>query len=212
MARQVTNLAAKKLVVAALVGIVGGLIVMRPAGWLIGVLVGWDLAALVYLGLTWFAVGRMGPSDTARHALREDPTVAASDILLLLASVASIVGEGVVMISSKSADVGQGVSIAVALVSLVVSWALVHTVFMLRYARLYYGRPEGGVNFNQSEPPAYSDFAYLAYTIGMTYQVSDTAFTSRNLRATALRQALISYLFGAVILAGVVNLIAGLGS
>ncbi len=94
--------------------------------------------------------------------------------------------------------------------SIVLSWAMVHTVFTTRYARLYYTGGDGGVDFNEDDPPRFSDFAYLSFTIGMTFQVSDTNLTSKDVRATALRHALLSYLFGAVILAATVNLLAGL--
>jgi uncharacterized membrane protein len=92
------------------------------------------------------------------------------------------------------------------------SWFTVHTLFTLRYARLYYTGEDGGVSFNQDAPPRYLDFAYLAFTIGMTFQVSDTELQSPAIRHSALRHALLSYLFGAVILATTINLIAGLGT
>ena len=82
---------------------------------------------------------------------------------------------------------------------------------MLRYARLYYEGEDGGVDFHQDGKPRYSDFAYLAFTIGMTFQVSDTELTAKVMRRTAIRHALLSYLFGAVIIATMINLIAGLG-
>ncbi|MDT5017597.1 MAG: hypothetical protein QOD39_3757, partial [Mycobacterium sp.] len=82
----------------------------------------------------------------------------------------------------------------------------------LRYAMLFYSGPEGGVNFNQPSSPRYTDFAYLAFTIGMTFQVSDTDLRTPAFRATALRHALLSYLFGAVIVATTINLVAGFGS
>jgi uncharacterized membrane protein len=86
--------------------------------------------------------------------------------------------------------------------SVAAAWLVVHTVFALRYARLYYLDGEGGVDFNQGgDPPDYVDFAYLAFTIGMTYQVSDTDLKTSTIRATALRQALVSFVLGAVILA-----------
>jgi uncharacterized membrane protein len=95
----------------------------------------------------------------------------------------------------------------------VVSWLLVHTIFMLKYARMYYrGDSEGGVDFKHKVRPPYSDFAYLALTIGMTFQVSDTDLQSAQFRRLALRHALMSYLFGAVILAATINLVAGLAS
>ena len=99
---------------------------------------------------------------------------------------------------------------AVAVASVVLSWLLVHTLFAIRYASLFYRGEVGGVDFNQAELPAYSDFAYLSFTLGMTFQVSDTNITSHAIRVTALGHALLSYLFGAVILATTINLVAGL--
>jgi len=95
-------------------------------------------------------------------------------------------------------------------VSVALSWFAVHTFFMLRYARLYYLDSAGGINFNQDEKPVYSDFAYLAFTVGMTYQVSDTDLKTHAIRATALRHGLLSYLFGAVILATAINFVVSL--
>jgi uncharacterized membrane protein len=85
----------------------------------------------------------------------------------------------------------------------------VHTVHVLRYARLYYSEPAGGIDFG-GQPPDYSDFAYLALTIGMTFQVSDTPLTAKRLRRVALHHALLSYLYGAVIVAIMVNSVGGL--
>lgn len=105
-------------------------------------------------------------------------------------------------------DLLAGVGVA----TVILSWLVVHSVFTLRYAMLYYTGKDGGVSFNQSAPPRYSDFAYLAFTLGMTFQVSDTDIQTPAIRATALRHALLSYLFGAVILATTINLVAGLAS
>ena len=81
----------------------------------------------------------------------------------------------------------------------------------LRYAKLFYqGKPEG-VNFNEDALPDYADFLYLALTIGMTFQVSDTNLTTKAIRRTALRHAVLSYMYGALIIATTINLIAGLG-
>ena len=79
-------------------------------------------------------------------------------------------------------------------------------MFTLRYAKLYYSGG-GGIDFNQPEPPAYVDFAYLAFTIGMAFQVSDSNLQTRKIRATALRHALLSYLLGVVIVGMTINLI-----
>jgi uncharacterized membrane protein len=91
-----------------------------------------------------------------------------------------------------------------------VSWTLVHTVYTLKYARLYYSGNPGGIDFNGSGPPDYPDFAYLGFTIGMTFQVSDTTISSRPIRRTALKHAWLSFPLDAVIIATCVNLVSGL--
>jgi uncharacterized membrane protein len=93
-----------------------------------------------------------------------------------------------------------------------VSWAVVHTVFTLRYAHLYFEDPVGGIDFSSDADPDYRDFAYVAFTVGMTFQVSDTEIAKRTIRRAVLAHALLSYLFGAVILAVVINVLGGLFS
>ena len=93
--------------------------------------------------------------------------------------------------------------------SVVLSWATVNTVFTLRYASLYY-LEGGGINFNDDRQPDYGDFAYVALTIGMTYQVSDTALAARSIRMTALRHALLSFVFVTSVVAMTINVVAGL--
>ena len=96
-----------------------------------------------------------------------------------------------------------------AMITIVLSWLLVSTVFMLRYAHLHFVSKVGGLDFHGDTPPDYLDFAYLAFTVGMTYQVSDTEVRDPAIRRAVLRQALISYLFGAVIIAATINVVAG---
>jgi uncharacterized membrane protein len=199
--------------VAVAVGVAAAVGAVAMMGWRYGPAVGWIAAAAVYLVWTWMAVGRLDPQRTASHATREDPTRSMTDVIVVAASVASLVGVGY-LLAAESAKSGQAeVSAGVGIGIVVAAWFAVHTVFTLRYARLYYENDTGGIDFNQGDdPPAYVDFAYLAFTIGMTYQVSDTDLKARKIRATALRQALLSYMFGAVVLAITVNLVAGLSN
>jgi uncharacterized membrane protein len=197
---------------AALVGVAAAVAVGLGAQVKFAPVAGWIAAAAVYLAWTWITVGRMTPERTASHATREDPTQAATGGLMVAASIASLAGVGYVLMARSTSGGEADLAAAAGFGSVVAAWLIVHTVFTLRYARLYYQDPIGGIDFNQDEEPAYADFAYLAFTMGMTYQVSDTDLQTRTIRATALRQALLSYLLGAVILATVVNLIAGLGN
>jgi uncharacterized membrane protein len=128
----------------------------------------------------------------------------------LSASVASLVGVGAALVkASDEKGAMEAWLIGVAALSVAISWWLVHTIFTLRYARLFYTFG-GGIDFHQDVQPRYWDFAYVAFTIAMTYQVSDTNLTSASLRETALRQALLSYLFGVVVVATTINVVAGL--
>jgi uncharacterized membrane protein len=127
-----------------------------------------------------------------------------------LASVASLGGAAADLLKANQAHgAGKVLLSAMGVATVIVSWAVVHTVFALRYAHEFYTPPVGGIDFkNDGEAPDYQDFAYVAFTLGMTFQVSDTDIQSRTIRRTALRHALLAYLFGAVILAVMVNVIA----
>lgn len=96
------------------------------------------------------------------------------------------------------------------MLSVALSWLLIQTVYTLRYAHLYYEKPEGSVDFIQTPEPDYLDFAYLAFTIGMNYQVSDTNISQRPMRRLLLSHALLSYLYGVVIIALAINVVSGL--
>jgi uncharacterized membrane protein len=203
--------AATRVSVAALAGVCAGVLMALPGDWQIGMLVGWDVAAGVYLAWTWATIWHRDAAATAQLALREDPGRATTDALLLVASVASVLAVGLAISAGQSGGSGtRDLHAALAVASVALSWSVTQTVFTSHYARLYYSHPDGGIDFNQQAPPRYSDFAYLAFTVGMTFQVSDTSLQTAVLRATALRQALLSYLLGAVILATTINLVAGL--
>ncbi|MDQ2846842.1 MAG: DUF1345 domain-containing protein [Actinomycetota bacterium] len=202
-----------RLSVSMAVGVVVAVIVLLLGAPTYAPAVGWDAAAITLLAWVWFTVWPMGSEQTAIHATREDPSRAISDPLLLGAAVVSLAAVGFFLLQAGSAKgSSQDFLAAVGVGTVALSWLVVHTVFTLRYTMLYYTGKDGGVDFNQQTPPRYSDFAYLAFTIGMTFQVSDTDLRTPTIRATALRQALLSYLFGAVILATTINLVAGLAS
>ncbi|MDQ1465891.1 MAG: hypothetical protein QOH10_306 [Actinomycetota bacterium] len=189
------------LVVAA------GLLVLAP--WEVTVLTGWIVAATTFVARVWLRVTRLDGAETATVATREDGSQASAHIMVIGASVVSLVGVAVTLArASLESGASKIVLTAAAILTVFASWALVHTVFTLRYAHTYYSRPVGGIDFTSDEEPDYHDFAYLAFTIGMTFQVSDTDLTTGVMRRLALRHALLSYLFGAVILATTINVAA----
>jgi uncharacterized membrane protein len=149
--------------------------------------------------------------ETNAHARREDPGRATADALLLGASVVSLLAVGLVLVrAGQETALAKDLLVGMCVASVVLAWSVVHTVYTLRYARLYYQGTPQGVDFNEDALPCYSDFLYLALTIGMTFQVSDTDLTTKDVRRTAIRHALLSYTFGAIIIAATINLVAGL--
>lgn len=207
-----THSASLRVFTALALGAIAAMLTGLAGTWSYALLIGWITAALTYILWVWLRVGRLEAAATRVHATREDPSRGLADTLLILASIGSLVIVGFVLIQAATLQgPARALLAGLAIVSVALSWVLIHTLFTLRYAYLYFDDTPGGVDFNQSEDPDYGDFAYLAFTLGMTYQVSDTAIGSREIRHTALRHALLSYLFGAVILATVINLVAGLG-
>jgi uncharacterized membrane protein len=201
-----------RLVTVLIIGIAVAVLTGALGAWTYAPLVGWDALAVSLTAWTWISVSTMDADATAAHANREDPSQPISYILLLAASLASLIAVAVVLVAANSAHGSSRWFLAgMSAASVVLSWFLIHTLFTLRYARLYH-RGDRGISFNQHEPPRYLDFAYLAFTIGMTFQVSDTDLRSSAIRAAALRHALLSYLFGAVILATTVNFVVSLSS
>jgi uncharacterized membrane protein len=97
-----------------------------------------------------------------------------------------------------------------AILAVALGWATVHTVYTLHYAHLYFGDDApGGLDFN-GDKPDYRDFAYFGFTVGMTWQVSDTDVQKKAIRRTVLHHALLAYLFGTVIVAVTINLVFSL--
>jgi uncharacterized membrane protein len=203
--------AGRRVTIAALAGCateVGVVWFMRPAA---AVLAGWDTAAIVYLLWIWAGLRHLDVGQTRDLAAREALSGASTDLVALGAGVASLAAVGLALLGAgRATGWTKTYLIGIGVLSVVLSWTVVHTVYTLRYARAYYSPPEGGIEFNEKDPPTYLDFAYLSFTIGMTFQVSDTNITTKAVRRLALRQALLAYLFGAVILAVAINLVATL--
>lgn len=204
--------AERRLVVLAAAGIVAGTVVALVGPWQLALLAGWNAATIAYLVAVWWEIGPADGDETRRHSTVEDDSRSLRGLIVVAAGVMSLGGAGVGL--HKSASVGptwqQVTLVATAIVTVIASWLSINTDFTLRYAHLFYSDPEGGVDFPGVASPSYADFAYLSFTIGMTYQVSDTGLLTPRFRRVLLKHALLSYLFGAVIIASVINVVAGL--
>jgi uncharacterized membrane protein len=199
-----------RVLLSGLAGAVAAAIVAWFVPWQITALTGWIVSAGVFSAWILLGVARLDPSATQRVAMREDDSRSAADIVLLLASLFSLLGVATALLgASKQSGGVQAWTASIALLSVAVAWLAVQLVFTLRYAHMYYS-DGGGIDFNQQEKPDYRDFAYVAFTLGMTYQVSDTAVSSKRIRGTMTKHGLLSYVFGVGVIATMVNVVVSL--
>ncbi|MEV4774196.1 DUF1345 domain-containing protein [Microbacterium sp. LWH12-1.2] len=188
---------------------IGTSFLLGPAA---GILAGWGAFALVSVLWVLFLVWPMGPTETHEHATVEAPGRKAAWLISIIGSLVSLAAVLSVIIQAQHAPgIEEYVLAGIAVVSVASSWLLIQVDYVLRYARMYYSDPQGGIDFNQDEPPQYTDFLYFSLGLGMTYQVADTNVTTNVVRRVVIAQTALAYLFGTVILATIINLVTGLG-
>ena len=199
--------AAPRLTGAVIIGAVTGAAVGLPTGAPLGALAGIAATQLAFVAAGWGVLWPMDATATHRNARREDFRPVGEELVVVAVALCGLVAI-VLLLLLGSSDTGHA-GAATALFGVFLAWAALHLMYATRYAYAYYAAA-GGIDFNSDQPPAYRDFLYFSYNLGMTYQVSDTAVSSTVIRAIVLRHALLSYVFGTSILATVINLVAGL--
>ncbi|HSS82025.1 MAG TPA: DUF1345 domain-containing protein [Gaiellaceae bacterium] len=206
------GLAARRGVAGAVLGAITlGISLVGGASVPVALTIAWGASALLIAGWAWASILPMNAEETKTHAKAEDSSRVITDLILLVTSVASLGGVGyTVHAAGRHQGGAKALLIGLAVVVVASSWLLVHTLYTIKYGDHYYDEPIGGVDWNDDDRPDYHDFAYLALTIGMTFQVSDTSLQSKPMRRLAIRHALLSFLFVAVIGALLINSVASL--
>jgi uncharacterized membrane protein len=201
-----------RLFACAALGIVmlAGLMV---SGWSIAwrLLVAWDIAVSLYLGLALHLAAVSQSHHIRGHARLEDEGQIAILALTALAALASL-GAIFSLLSGAGANGRRPPDLILATVTILISWAFTHTMFALHYAHEYYDRnggKGGGMAFpGDGVEPDYWDFLYFSFVIGMCAQVSDVTVTSQSIRRTVLGHSVVSFVFNAALLALTVNIAA----
>ena len=194
--------------VSMLVGIVAFFLLPGSMRLVTRLLIGWDVFIALYLLLVYTMVLRSGLPHIRRNAILQDD----GRFLILLvtalgafASIAAIVFE----LGGSHRSVPE---LALATVTIALSWAAVHTTFALHYAHDYYrGAKPGGLQFpsgDEHDHADYWDFVYFSFVIGMTAQVSDVGITDKTIRRTATAHGIISFVFNTALVALMVNIAA----
>ncbi|MFL6519294.1 MAG: DUF1345 domain-containing protein [Chthoniobacterales bacterium] len=184
-------------------------------------IVTWDVFGLCVLALAWLTIITTPPEKLRARAQKQDLSHIVIFIFVLVAACAGLFAVGFLFFN-KTVVMQRShffIHLVMVLVAVICSWALVHTVFGLRYAHTYYGDPDGptgpkshagGLDFPGDREPDYMDFAYFSFVIGMTFQVSDVVITSRDFRKLVLAHGMLSFGFNTVILALTINTVSAL--
>ena len=178
-------------------------------------MIGWNTFSLCMIIVTWITFKITTPDEIRRQAGLQDTSRVAIFVIVLISAFASFFAVLLLVISEKKET--EAFDIPVAMAGMFFSWFLVHTIFAMRYAHIYYGDHEtqpaihaGGLIFPEDDKPDYIDFAYFSFVLGMTFQVSDIQVTSKELRKMALLHGILSFGFNTIIVALTINVIAGL--
>lgn len=196
-----------RLAIAVAVGVVAGGMASLALDGLLAVLVGACGVSLAYVVL---AVSVLWPMDAARtrsNSVREDFQPLVQEATVVALSLVNLLTIMVFLVRGGTETRTTGAVLG--LLGILLTWAMLHLMYGARYAHEYYRHPQGGIDFNDREPPRYVDFLYFSFNLGMTFQVSDTNVSTTRLRAVILRHCLLSYIFSTVILAATVNVVLG---
>lgn len=175
----------------------------------------WSVFSISYIIISWIIFYTMPVADIEKHANTEDGSRIFVLISVLVCTFASMFTVLLLIISAGKSD-GQGMgNIILSITGIMSSWIMLHTIFTMHYAHLYYSKIKGtatacGLDFPDEKKPDYLDFAYFSFVIGMTFQVSDVTINSRIIRRTALAHSLLAFGLNTFVVALTINLIAGL--
>jgi len=196
--------------IAATLGAATGSVVGTTAGWQYAPAAGWIASAAVYLVWIWASLTNMTAAAIEVFAQQRHLARGPAETVIVVASIASLGGVAFLLTAGTAKGPDATIAAAVGFLSVIASWLVVQAVYAVRYAILYYTAPVGGIEFNSDDKPTFTDFAYLACTIAVTYGVTDTAVKNRPIRKAVLEHAMVSYLFGTVIVAITVQVITTL--
>lgn len=180
--------------------------------WPTRLLLTYDSYALTINLLAWLTINSMHPRDVLKNYQMQD--FGRRMILLFVVSAAFASFFAVIFMLDFVKQMHANhllLYVILSVVTVISSWVLVHMLFTLRYAHVFYEQESGsGLNFPDTKEPDYQDFAYVAFGIGMTSQVADVGPTNQAFRRLILQHSLLAFGFNTLIVALSINVVSGL--
>lgn len=206
-----------RMVISLALAVTAFLLTHAKLSWPATSLVTWISFALAIVIMDWIIILNAHPKEIRKIAKLQDSS---RTLIFLFVIVASLISLGAILFLLKGTKGQAGADVTghilLAMASVIVSWWLVHTLFTMRYAHLYYNAidgettPVGGLQFPDETEPDYLDFVYFSFVIGMTFQVSDVEVSERPIRRLVLMHGLISFAFNTAIVALSINVVSSL--
>ncbi len=200
----------RRLMIAAVLGGLALISLPSSLSLVIRILLGWDIGVALYLAAVIAMMARSPVNEIRLHSAAQDEGAFALMVLTVAAAVARLGAIFVELATANPALPGYGLHVALAIGTVILSWAFIHTIFALHYAYEFYGDDDcaNGLKFPDDDRPDYWDFVYFAFVIGMTFQVSDVAVTNKLLRRAVVAHGALSFFFTTAIVALTVNIAA----
>lgn len=181
------------------------------------IMTGWIAFSISMIILSWNTFIQTKSSQIRTQAKIQDPNRSLVFIIIIVATCASFLAVILLLVTKKHGNQGEAYHMPIAVGGMILSWFLIHTIFTLRYAHIYYGDHPSkdnvaaeGLNFPGDNKPDYLDFAYFSFVLGMTFQVSDVEITSTRIRHIALFHGLLSFGFSTIMIALTINVLGNL--
>ncbi|MEO8763586.1 MAG: DUF1345 domain-containing protein [Ginsengibacter sp.] len=183
------------------------------------VMIGWDTFCLGMIILTWITFSITKSAEIRELAKAQDSSRVIIFSIILISTFASFLAVVLLLLAKNGYENTRVLHLIVAIAGMILSWILIHTIFTLRYAHIFYGdnkiKPEihaAGLEFPDDKKPDYLDFAYFSFVLGMTFQVSDVQVTSKRLRRLVMLHGILAFGYNTIMIALTINLIAGFGN
>jgi uncharacterized membrane protein len=181
----------------------------------------WDSAGLTFCILMVAMMCDCGIDRIQARAAAQDEGRGLTLTLSVMAATLSVFAIAQELgVAKNDHEPVKALRVALAFLTIAVSWFFTHLNFALHYAHEYYspetcpdqeGRTDrGGLSFPGGEAPDYWDFLHFAVIIGVASQTADISFTSKPLRRMGTVHGALSFVFNTVVLALTINLLAGL--
>ncbi len=211
---------AHKLLICAVIAVIVFFVVnIQHLDVLTHIMIGWDTFSLCMIIMSWISFFITNSQQIRQQASAQDSSRVLIFITVLISTFASFLAVLLLIISKKQFKDTEALHLIIAIGGMLFSWLLIHTIFTMRYAHIFYGDHEekpnthaGGLEFPDDKKPDYLDFAYFSFVLGMTFQVSDVEVTSKRLRRLVMLHGILSFGFNTIMIALTINVIAGLAN